>query len=103
MAQAEIDPMRDWIRVVREVVDPEICSHFDITLHQKHTLLSWYPELRPLVHYGRHNRARPSLLQEGDDFVDVPLVDFRGRPSSIGAIAPTNTNRPTVVVAGSVT
>jgi len=103
MAQAEADPTRDWIGVVREVVDPEICSQFDITPHQKHTLLSWYPSLKPVVHYGRHNRARPSLLQEGDEFIDVPLVDITGRPSSIGSVAPTTTARPTVVVAGSIT
>lgn len=101
MAEAEAHPLRDWIHVVRTVVDPEICSRFNIKTRDKHTLLTWHPQLSSLVHYGRHNRARPSILKEGDDFIDVPLVNLKGSPSSIGAVS--LSNRPCVVVAGSIT
>lgn len=40
-AEAELDDTRDWIRVVKEVVDPEICKRFNITPFVKHRILSW--------------------------------------------------------------
>lgn len=87
MADAETHPLKDWMRVVREVVDPEVCSQFAITAFDKHRILSWFPELTNDIFYGKYNRARRGLLAEGDVFVDVPLCDLEGHRTTISIAA----------------
>jgi len=118
MAEAETNPLKDWISVVEGVVDPEICNQFNITAHQKHRILAFYPELNDDIFYGRYNRARRGEMKEGEVFVDVPLVDLTGSRTSLMATQQQqqrqrqqqqkpkqeqNTSPPLVIIAGSIT
>ncbi len=101
MADYEADDLKDWIRVVKEVVEPEICAQFNISLQDKRTILAWYPELTDKIFYGKYNRARRGALKEGDAFVPVPLTDVNGEP--IVSMFPVDDTRPVVLIAGSIT
>lgn len=99
MAEAEKDEVSDWIRVVHEVVEPEICTRFSISLSDKRLLLAHYPELEEVVFYAKYNRARPGLLKEGDGEVDVPMVGWTGGATTL---LDCPLDRPLLVLAGSI-